>query len=62
MLRVVTATGADVLLQAPAPGFAELDYPMQAPGFARVEILRSFLARHSHAAGIIIQPGLFAED
>lgn len=43
VLRVVTATGNEVLLQAPSPGSFCADYKMPAPGFARIEILRSFL-------------------
>ena len=61
VLRVVTATGADVLLQAPAPGFAELDYPMQAPGFARVEILRSFLPGIPMLPALLSNPVYFED-
>lgn len=43
VLRVVTGASSDVLLQAPADGSASLIYPMAAPGFARVEILRTFI-------------------
>lgn len=61
VLRMVTATGADVLLQAPAPGFAELDYPMQAPGFARVEILRSFLPGIPMLPALLSNPVYFED-
>lgn len=61
VLRVVTATGADVLLQAPAPGFAELDYPMQTPGFARVEILRSFLPGIPMLPALLSNPVYFED-
>jgi hypothetical protein len=43
VLRVVTGTGSQVLLEAPSDGEAQLQYEMTAPGFARVEILRAFL-------------------
>lgn len=43
VVRVVTGDRADVVCQAPADGDLELSYPMAAPGFARVEVLRAFL-------------------
>jgi hypothetical protein len=43
VLRVVTGQRNEVLFQAPSDGSADLVYPMDAPGFARVEILRAFL-------------------
>lgn len=43
VLRVVTGRSADVLFKAPTDGDVELIYKMDAPGFARVEILRAFL-------------------
>ena len=43
VLRVVTGTSADVIFKAPTDGELELTYRMDAPGFARVEILRAFL-------------------
>ncbi len=43
VVRVVTATRAEVVLQAPADGDAALDYALDGPGFARVEILRAFV-------------------
>ncbi len=43
VLRVVTGASSDVLLQASADGSASLVYPMAAPGFARIEILRTFI-------------------
>ena len=43
VLRVVTGKSADVVLKAPTDGELELTYHMDAPGFARVEILRAFL-------------------
>lgn len=43
VVRVVTGSGATPVLQAPASGRFSLTYPMPAPGFARVEVLRAFL-------------------
>ena len=43
VLRVVTARSAEPILQAPTEGAFEAVYPMPAPGFARLEILRAFL-------------------
>ena len=43
VVRVVTGAAATPVLQAPAAGRFSLTYPMPAPGFARVEVLRAFL-------------------
>ena len=43
ILRVVTASRSTPILQAPSDGRFSAAYVMDAPGFARVEILRSFL-------------------
>ncbi len=43
VVQLVSAAGRTTLLQAEASGEAQLVYRMQAPGFARVEILRGFL-------------------
>lgn len=43
VLRMVTKAGADTLLQAPSAGAFSGTYTMKEPGFARFEILRSFL-------------------
>ena len=43
VVRVVTAAGSTPVFEAPADGRLETTYRMQAPGFARIEILRSFL-------------------
>jgi hypothetical protein len=43
VVRVATASATTPVLQAPANGRFELTYPVQAPGFARVEVLRAFL-------------------
>lgn len=43
VIRVVTGSSSETILQVPAAGRCELTYTMQAPGFARIEIVRSFL-------------------
>ncbi len=43
VLRVATASRTDAVFQAPVDGDVSLVYPMDAPGFARVEILRAFI-------------------
>ncbi len=43
LVRLVTGSSADVLLQAAAPGEFEAIYEMQSPGFARLEVLREFI-------------------
>mgnify|MGYP001344841158 CR=1 FL=1 len=43
VVRVVTASRAEVLFQAPSDGDVALDYALDAPGFVRIEILRAFL-------------------
>jgi hypothetical protein len=43
VIRVVTARGSTPLLQAPAAGCFRTGFSLNEPGFARVEILRSFL-------------------
>ena len=43
VVRIVDGKEAKSLLQAPRQGGLELDYPVLAPGFTRVEVLRAFL-------------------
>lgn len=43
LIRVVTGSSSYTILVVPASGRCELTYTMQAPGFARVEVIRSFL-------------------
>ena len=43
VVQVVTNAASQVLFTMPADGDIDLTYPMAAPGFARVEILRAFL-------------------
>lgn len=43
VVRVVTAQGASPLHQAASPGSFEGTYRLEAPGFARLEVLRAFV-------------------
>jgi hypothetical protein len=59
VIRVVTGNGATPILQAPAPGSFSASIPMEAPGFARVEILRSFIPGVPHLPAVISNPIYF---
>ena len=61
VLRVVTGSGSEVILQAPTPGDASATYTMSAPGFARVEILRAFLPALPMLPALISNPIYFEE-
>ncbi len=43
IIQVVTGTICETICESPANGRIEISYTMNAPGFARIEILRSFL-------------------
>jgi len=62
ILRVVTGQRSEVLLQAPSDGSADLVYPMDAPGFARVEILRAFLPGLPMLPALLSNPIYFDGD
>jgi hypothetical protein len=59
LLRVVTAKNSVVLFTAPSDGDIELTYAMDAPGFARVEILRAFLPGLPMLPALISNPIFF---
>lgn len=59
VVRVVTGKDETVLVQAPDPGRFEATYPMDAPGFARVEILRAFLPGLPMLPALISNPIYF---
>lgn len=61
VLRVVTGRGSAVLLQAPSAGRFSSDYNMAAPGFARVEVLRSFIPGVPPLPALISNPIYFEE-
>ena len=58
VVRVVTPSGAADLLEAPASGRFETTHLIDAPGFARVEVLRAFLPGIPTPAGAALQPDL----
>lgn len=62
VLRMVTGQRSDVLLQAPSDGSADLVHPMDAPGFARVEILRAFLPGLPMLPALLSNPIYFDGD
>ena len=43
IIRVITNTKADTILQASGRGSFDLSYELKSPGFAEFEILRAFL-------------------
>ena len=62
VLRVVSGQHSEVLLQAPSDGSVDLVYPMDAPGFARVEILRAFLPGLPMLPALLSNPIYFDGD
>jgi hypothetical protein len=59
VVKVITATSGDILLQAPADGNFQTTYTMPQPGFARVEVYRSFLAGLPLLPALITNPIYF---
>ena len=59
-LRVITPEDTVDLFQAPAEGRVELDYPVLSPGFARVEIYRTFLPGVPPLPALISNPMYFS--
>ena len=59
-LRVITPEDTINLFQAPAEGIAELAYPVPSPGFARVEIHRTFLPGVPPLPALISNPIYFS--
>lgn len=59
VVRVVTKTSADILITAPADGFFDFKYEVKSPGFARVEVLRSFLPGIPMLPALISNPIYF---
>lgn len=59
VVRVITAQASETLVEAPAPGRFSAVYPMDAPGFARVEILRRFLPGLPPLPALISNPIYF---
>ncbi len=59
VVRLVSATSADVVAQMPADGEVQLALPIPAPGFARVEVLRQFLPGIPPLPAILSNPIYF---
>lgn len=59
LLRVVTVASSDVVFKAATDGAAELVYPVASAGFARVEILRSFIPGLPPLPALISNPIYF---
>ena len=59
VLRVVTAQTSDTILQAPAGGEFTAEYAVKQPGFARIEIMRSFLPGIPMLPALISNPIYF---
>ncbi len=61
VVRVVTGVGSEVICQAPASGQMRAEYPVKAPGFARLEILRAFLPGIPMLPALVSNPLYFEE-
>lgn len=61
VVRVVTAQNAPPVLQAPSAGRFQAAVPVEGPGFARVEVLRSFLPGIPLLPALISNPIWFEE-
>jgi hypothetical protein len=60
VVRLVTAQGSVDLIEAPAAGKFETTYHMQAPGFARIEVLRAFLPGIPRLPALLSNPIYFS--
>ena len=61
IVRIVTGSSSEVVMQSPSDGEVEATYTMTAPGFARVEILRAFLPGIPMLPALISNPIYFDE-
>jgi hypothetical protein len=59
VLRVLTGQKTEVLFSAPSDGNVSLTYAMEAPGFVRAEILRSFLPGLPMLPALVSNPVFF---
>jgi hypothetical protein len=59
IIRVVTQSSSDILMEAKSGGHYQGTYAMPAPGFARIEILRSFLPGIPMLPALISNPIYF---
>ena len=58
-IRLVTPRGVETLCEAPASGKFETDHPLPAPGFARIELWRSFLPGIPQLPALLSNPIYF---
>lgn len=61
VIRVITGDRSENILEAPSNGYVRALYTMKEPGFARVEILRSFLPGLPMLPALISNPIYFEE-
>ncbi len=59
IIRVLTGDRSDTILQAPEDGRLEVEYPLDSPGFARIEILRAFLPNLPMLPALLSNPIYF---
>jgi len=62
VLRVIHNLESTDLFQCPMNGDASLVYPVESPGFVRVEIYRTFLPGIPPLPALISNPIYFSED
>jgi hypothetical protein len=62
VIKVITQNEDISLFQAGSEGMAELSFPVKAPGFVRVEILRTFLPGLPPLPALISNPIYFLEE
>jgi hypothetical protein len=61
VVRVITGTSNEVILEAPSSGQIDAMYTMAAPGFARIEISRAFIPGLPLLPALISNPIYFEE-
>jgi hypothetical protein len=61
VIRVITGDSSENILEAPSSGHVRAEYTMKGPGFARVEVLRSFLPGIPILPALISNPIYFEE-
>lgn len=61
-VRIVTATDSIIIWDAPANGSFEMNFKMEKPGFARIEVLRAFLPGLPLLPALISNPIYFDAD
>jgi len=62
IVQVINQSEETVLFQAHSEGHVKLNFPVKAPGFVRVEILRTFLPGLPPLPALISNPIYFLEE